>query len=313
MNVKLKLLICLLFINCSQGFCSDTWSHIVSTGILLYQFPDQYSNYSYIFSIQGNSNEAKTLFSRIRNINGSNANSIRTGIDAIIYAAYITIDSGQSPDKKTSKTLSELSKIGINITESEIRTDGGAAGNNHHYTHSGWIMTEKISNEVFGIDKNYDGISEKVIWNNRKNVLKNTLKKVFYLNDNQAEALGGIIFYTHILYDLRDNRSDENPYTWKDPEMPAGNSGWMEHPSIIYEHIKKLLNALFPQSREYELLINKLTDAKNESRLSYWKGAESMLNALLYHFPRLLQTQTGSFYRFKDVKNLSSPFDLLWD
>ena len=319
MNLKFKLFIILLFIHCSQVFCSDTWTHIVSTAVLLYQFPDQYSNYSYIENIQ-NDNEAKTLFSSIKNINRSDANSIRDGIYAIIYAAYITIDSNQIPTKinLTRKCLEELKEIGINISENDLKTDGGAAGNNHHYTHSGWIMTKKISDNVFGIDKNYDNIMEKDIWNNRKNVLKNTLKKVLFLNDNQAEALGGIIFYTHILYDLRDNRDDKNLYTWKDPEMPSGNSGWMERTDVIGGHIEKLLNDLFPQrikgsvGGDYEKLIGKIREAKEKSRQSYSKGAEDMINALFYHFPRLLQTQTDSFYRFKNIKSLSSPINILW-
>lgn len=218
-----------------------------------------------------------------------NKPSIHDEIEALENASYLAIDqfngNGQSD-------LDELSAYGVKDLPLLSVIDYSASGKTHRtYTHRGWDFV-------------YGGAAEER-WKQRKDILLNTADTIFDFdgNEKQKDSFCALIYYIHILGDLKDDKSYK---VQNGLIMDAG--GRVDKSDIIDElllhfeilfadqkHTHKYLSLTMAMQR-YNTKLSKLlrsegginTDEEFALRQEYVEG---LMNLLTLYLPEMLKDE----------------------
>jgi hypothetical protein len=299
-----KALFVILIIFISQSiYPAETDIHNILTALLLTK-NIEYRNLDELADRYSRQKMEKRRF--YQNISDENK---RMGISAIIYAVYIALDETERGRNLASRASNEIKKIGIHVPELDEILTPGSGSLHHKYTHQGWTYDYRnLPNEYPDKSREYQKK-----WERRKNILLDTLDKTltFSLFDKlsgKVDSLGAILYYSHVLADLRYNSTSN-------PEM-----NYLPQTSKIGEELIYSLERLFgkPQpGSELEKLVN---DIKNSQRVGlansggdlypYAIAAENMINSLNKYFPTILEKE--KFYVFKNNSTkIALPIDVL--
>ena len=304
MYVLKKVSFIILFIVLSQFvYSAETDIHNILTALLLTKNVE-YKNFNELVDRYSRQRLEKRRF--YQNISDENK---RMGISAIIYAVYIALDETERGRNLTNGACNELRKIGIHVPELDEIVTPGSGSLHHKYTHQGWTYDYRnLPNEYPDKNKEYQKK-----WERRKKLLLDTLDKTltFSLFDkliNKVDSLGAILYYAHILADLRYNSSSR-------PE-----TNYLPQTSKVGEELIYYLERLFGKPQPGSDLEKLVNDINNSQRVGlansggdlypYAIAAENMINSLNKYFSVLLEKE--KFYVFKsNSTKIALPVDVL--
>jgi len=244
---------------------------------------------------------------------GNNTPLNKEALDVIFSASYLTLDQYNGSGQKE---LDALHSFGVGgLPDSISKIDFNSNFSHRSHTHRGWDYTF-----YFG----YSAGNDKAHWRIRKNILLETVSKVFSFKrisipwlgidngfDKQVTGFAALVYYTHLigdhLYDYENQLEKKSSGEDSGMTMPLMHSNPSEsNPDILFE-VQNSLKVLFDTSdnnnsyRDLSQSLSLLRSKANASvsidaGLSSNAYADELLQILILRVPPMMK-KTDFFKR----------------
>lgn len=206
-------------------------------------------------------------------------------VEALKCASYLAIDQFNGEGKES---LAFLKQMGVKKLPKNISVIDFSYNFQHRsFTHRGW---------------NFNYPDDRANWSTRKEILINTINKIFSLSKKEADSFGALIYYIHV---LGDHIADQEIKSAEDKIEFVGRLTKYDivhelpyHFSILFKKQKK--------SPAYQTLLQKMRGIQWQVKFLYEKtdgmtnysvddfeiykaGRQELMNVLIRYVPELLR------------------------
>ncbi len=212
-------------------------------------------------------------------------------VEALKCASYLAIDQfNAKPHVKGygKDELAFLKQMGVKNLPKDIFVTNFSGNHLHRsFTHRGW---------------NFNYPDDRANWSTRKEILINTINKIFNLSKKEADSFGALIYYIHVLGDHIDDQEI------KSAEDKIEFVGRLTKYDIVHE-LPYHFSILFKKQKKspaYQTLLQKMRGIQWQVKFLYEKtdgmtnysvddfeiykaGRQELMNVLIRYVPELLR------------------------